>query len=113
MKIYLFFSFFIFLNFSLYSQANLLNARVPQDIGQLNEKQVESNDEEPLEYGFIDDRAILWSKTVWEIMVFNQTYDYKYYYNFPRYGKKKAVCPSCTIRIKNKYYHNSEVIEPS
>ena len=30
-----------------------------------------------------------------------------------RYGKKKAVCPSCTIRIKNKYYHNTEVIEPS
>ena len=50
---------------------------------------------------------------VWEVMVFNQTMDYKYYHNFPRYGKKKAVCPSCTIRIKNKYYHNSEVLDPS
>ena len=63
-----------FLNFSLYSQANLLNARVPQDIGQLNEKQVESNDEEPLEYGFIDDRDILWSKTVWEIIDLDEIY---------------------------------------
>ena len=34
-------------------------------------------------------------KTVWEVMVFNQTLDYKYYQNFPRYGKKKGVCPSC------------------
>jgi len=80
MKIYLFFSFFIFLNFSLYSQANLLNARVPQDIGQLNEKQVESNDEEPLEYGFIDDRDILWSKTVWEIIDLDERINFPYYY---------------------------------
>ena len=53
MKIYLLFLSFILFNLSLHSQANLLNARVPQDIGQLNEKQVESNDEEPLEYGFM------------------------------------------------------------
>ena len=50
----------------LFSQANLLNARVPQDVGQLNEKQIASNDEEPLAYGYVDDRDILWSKTVWE-----------------------------------------------
>tara|TARA_B100000767_G_scaffold270164_1_gene293306 strand:- start:906 stop:1187 length:282 start_codon:yes stop_codon:yes gene_type:complete len=52
-------------------------------------------------------------KAVWEIMVFNQTVDYKYYHNFPRYGKKRGVCPSCAIRTKNKYYHNSEVLDPS
>jgi hypothetical protein len=46
-------------------------------------------------------------------MVFNQTVDYKYYHNFPRYGKKRGVCPSCAIRTKNKYYHNSEVLDPS
>ena len=51
-------------------------------------------------------------KVVWEIMVFNKTIDYKYYYNFPRYVKKRGVCPSCKIRIKNKYYHNSEVQDP-
>ena len=68
MKIYLVLLFLIIFNFRLHSQANLLNARVPQDIGQLNEKQVVSNDEEPLKYGFIDDRDVLWSKTVWEII---------------------------------------------
>ena len=52
-------------------------------------------------------------RVVWEVMVFNQTIDYKYYHNFPRYGKKKSVCPSCSIRIKNKYYHNSEVLDPT
>ena len=50
-------------------------------------------------------------KAVWEIMVFNKTIDYKYYHNFPDMVKR-AVCPSCTIRIRNKYYHNAEVQDP-
>ena len=49
---------------------------------------------------------------VWEIMVFNQTKEYKYYHNFPKFGKKKGVCYSCVVRIKNKYYHNTEVVNP-
>ena len=51
-------------------------------------------------------------KVVWEIMTYNQTVEYKYYHNFPRFGKSKSVCPSCSIRIKNKYYHNQEVLDP-
>ena len=80
MKIYLYFSIFVFSSLGLYSQANLLNARVPQDVGQLNEKQIVANDEEPLEYGFIDDRDILWSKTVWEIIDLDERINFPYYY---------------------------------
>ena len=80
MKIYLFFSIFVFSSLGLYSQANLLNARVPQDVGQLNEKQIVANDEEPLEYGFKDDRDILWSKTVWEIIDLDERINFPYYY---------------------------------
>ena len=50
---------------------------------------------------------------VWEVRNYNQTTEYKYYRNFPRYGKKKSVCPSCTIRTKNKYYANHKVVEPA
>ena len=64
----------------LFSQANLLNARVPQDVGQLNEKQIASNDEEPLAYGFVDDRDILWSKTVWERIDLDERVNFPYYY---------------------------------
>ena len=48
---------------SIYGQANLLNARVPQDVGELNDQQSEANDETPLAYGFVDDRDVMWSKT--------------------------------------------------
>ena len=37
-----------------------------------------------------DLRACPVCSAVWEVMVFNQTVDYKYYHNFPRYGKKKG-----------------------
>ena len=64
----------------LNAQANLLNARVPQDIGKLTEYQVESNDVTPLAYGYVDDRDILWSKTIWEIIDLNERVNFPYYY---------------------------------
>jgi gliding motility associated protien GldN len=65
---------------TLWGQANLLNARVPQEVGQLNEAQLAANDEEPLAYGYIDDRDVLWSKTVWELIDLKERINFPYYY---------------------------------
>lgn len=65
---------------SINAQANLLNARVPQDIGALNDQQKEANDEKPLAYGFVDDRDVLWSKTVWEVIDLDERVNFPYYY---------------------------------
>lgn len=62
------------------SQANLLNARVPQEVGKLNEQQIAANDEAPLAYGYIDDRDVLWSKTVWEKIDLDERINFPYYY---------------------------------
>ncbi|MGC6423118.1 MAG: gliding motility protein GldN [Flavobacteriaceae bacterium] len=67
-------------NNTVLAQANLLNARVPQDIGKLTEYQVESNDVTPLAYGYVDDRDVLWSKTIWEIIDLNERVNFPYYY---------------------------------
>lgn len=76
------FSIILLLAFTLTvnAQANLLNSRVPQEVGKLNEKQIKANDEEPLSYGFIDDRDVLWSKTIWEIIDLNERINFPYYY---------------------------------
>jgi gliding motility associated protien GldN len=66
--------------YSTYAQANLLNARVPQEIGDLNEQQIEANDETPLAYGFVDDRDVMWSKTVWEVIDLDERVNFPYYY---------------------------------
>ena len=61
-------------------QANLLNARVPQEVGNLNDQQMEANDEKPLAYGFVDDRDLMWSKTVWEVIDLDERVNFPYYY---------------------------------
>lgn len=64
----------------LAAQSNLLNARVPQDVAELNEAQIAANDESPLAYGYVDDRDVLWSKTIWEIIDLDERINYPFYY---------------------------------
>ena len=64
----------------LLAQANLLNAKVPQEVGIQNEQQVKADNNDPIEYGFIDDRDILWSKTVWETINLDERINFPYYY---------------------------------
>ncbi len=62
------------------AQANLLNARVPQEVGKLNEQQIAANDEDPLPYGYIDDRDVLWSKTIWERIDLDERINFPFYF---------------------------------
>ncbi|MGB0376853.1 MAG: gliding motility protein GldN [Flavobacteriaceae bacterium] len=78
---YLLTVFFLLLgSLGLHAQANLLNSRVPQEVGQLNEQQIEANDESPLAYGYVDDRDVLWSKTIWEIVDLDERINFPFYY---------------------------------
>ena len=61
-------------------QANLLNAKVPTEIGELTEVQIASNDNTPVAYGFVDDRDVLWSKTIWEIIDLDERINFLLYY---------------------------------
>ena len=70
----------VLLSKQMQAQVNLLNSRVPQDIGKLTEYQKESNDITPLAYGYVDDRDVLWSKTIWEIIDLNERVNFPYYY---------------------------------
>ena len=60
----LYIAFFMLLSFGLYGQSNILNASVPEQIGVKNIDQLQSDLDSYLEYEFIDDRDILWSKIV-------------------------------------------------
>ena len=63
-----------------FAQANLLNAKVPQEIGIPNEQQLEADDETPIAYGFIEDRDVMWSKTIWEKIDLDERINFPYYY---------------------------------
>jgi|TARA_B110000240_G_C13483289_1_gene446264 gliding motility associated protien GldN len=64
----------------IFAQANLLNAKVPQEVGMLNEQQLALEKSSPIAYGFVDDRDVLWSKTVWETIDLNERINFPYYY---------------------------------
>ncbi|RDY59333.1 gliding motility protein GldN [Flagellimonas nanhaiensis] len=65
---------------SMMAQANILNAKLPDDIGKKTEAQIEQDNDAPLEYGYVDDRDILWSKTVWETIDLDERVNFPLYY---------------------------------
>ena len=63
------------------AQANLLNATSPEQIGIKTEQQMAAdNNDNPLEYGYVDDRDLLWSKVVWEYIDLNERINLPLYY---------------------------------
>jgi gliding motility associated protien GldN len=63
-----------------YAQSNLLNAKNPSNIGVKTDQQLAVDNDKPLEYGYIDDRDILWSKVVWEFIDLNERINLPMYY---------------------------------
>lgn len=65
---------------SLQAQLNILNAKTPDEIGQKTEAQITYDNDNPLPYGYVDDRDILWSKTTWEIIDLDERVNFPLYY---------------------------------
>ncbi|WP_127845192.1 type IX secretion system ring subunit PorN/GldN [Psychroflexus aestuariivivens] len=72
--------FFLAAAFSASAQSNILNAEKPEDVGVLTEDQEKYDDDEPLEYGYVGDRDVLWSKVVWEKIDLNQKVNFPLLY---------------------------------
>ena len=62
------------------AQANILNAKKPDEIGVRTQEQKDIDNDAPLDYGYVDDRDILWSKTVWEIIDLDERVNFPMYY---------------------------------
>ena len=65
---------------SMVAQANILNAKKPEEIGKKTAAQKAKDNDIPLKYGYVDDRDILWSKTVWEIIDLDERVNFPLYY---------------------------------
>lgn len=90
-----------FLPISLLAQANILNAKKPEDVGKKTEEQVAADDDEPLEYGYVDDRDILWSKTVWETIDLDERVNFPLYYPTDTIGIGKDRRSLYHVLMKN------------
>lgn len=65
---------------SLQAQLNILNAKSPEEIGLKTDAQIAYDNDNPLPYGYVDDRDILWSKTTWEIIDLDERVNFPLYY---------------------------------
>ena len=65
---------------SMFAQANILNAKDPEQIGVRTAEQKEVDNDKPLEYGYVDDRDILFSKMTWEKIVLDERSNFPLYY---------------------------------
>jgi len=97
--------------FTMSAQANILNARTPQEVGKKTEAQLALDNDEPLEYGYVDDRDILFSKMTWEKIVLDERVNFPLYFpvDTNNIGKERRSLFHTLIagvqdgRIKNVY----------
>jgi len=64
----------------LNAQANILNAKDPEEIGVRTEEQKALDNDKPLEYGYVDDRDIMFAKMTWEKVVLDERVNFPLYY---------------------------------
>lgn len=65
---------------SMTAQTNILNAKIPEEIGLKTEAQMLLDNDTPLEYGYVDDRDILFSKMTWEKVVLDERVNFPLLY---------------------------------
>ena len=68
----LIFLFCVLFSLTAFSQANILNASNPSEIGIQNYDQKQSDNDSFLQFDYIDERDILWSKIVYEKIDLNE-----------------------------------------
>ncbi len=62
------------------AQSNLLNAKSPSEIGKKTAAQEESDNDKPLQYGYVHDRDVLMGKMVWEIIDLDERINFPLYF---------------------------------
>ncbi|MFL9830574.1 gliding motility protein GldN [Flavobacterium sp. ARAG 55.4] len=63
-----------------YAQSNLLNAKIPEEIGLKTPAQLISDNDKPLTYGYVHDRDVLMGKMVWEIIDLSEKINFPLYF---------------------------------
>lgn len=80
LRFFIAFTSSLFVSASVLAQANLLNSTEPEEIGLKTEAQILNDNDKPLEYGYVDDRDVLWAKTTWEIIDLDERINFPLYY---------------------------------
>ncbi|MBC7748977.1 MAG: gliding motility protein GldN [Methylotenera sp.] len=67
-------------SFASVAQSNLLNAKIPEEIGLKTAAQLDADNDKPLAYGYVHDRDVLMGKTTWEIIDLSEKINFALYF---------------------------------
>ena len=90
------------------AQSNLLNSKTPEEYRALAQNTPE--DEQPLPYGYVDDRDILWSKTVWEVIDLDERINFPLYYPVDTVALDASRRSLYDVLVKNIKNGNLEAV---
>ncbi|MBL7472964.1 type IX secretion system ring subunit PorN/GldN [Robertkochia sediminum] len=103
----------LFISGTSMAQANLLNAKTPEMVGVKTAEQIEADNDAPLPYGYVDDRDILWSKTVWERIDLDERVNFPFYYPIDTVGIGKDRRSLYDVMMKNVRLGNIDLYADS
>jgi gliding motility associated protien GldN len=103
----------LFISGTSMAQANLLNAKTPEMVGVKTAEQIEADNDAPLPYGYVDDRDILWSKTVWERLDLDERVNFPFYYPIDTVGIGKDRRSLYDVIMKNVRLGNIDLYADS
>ena len=72
--------FLFFMPLVIFSQTNILNAKSPDEIGLTPIDDELYASQEPLDYGFISEKDVLYSKTIWEEINLDERVNFPLYF---------------------------------
>ncbi len=80
LKSFLYIGLSVFAANTMFAQANILSAKIPEEIGIKTQAQLLLDNDKPLEYGYVGDRDILFSKMTWEKVVLDERANFPLYF---------------------------------
>ena len=80
LKSFIYTGIMLFAANAMFAQANILNAKIPEEIGMKTEAELLLDNDQPLEYGYVGDRDILFSKMIWEKVVLDERVNFPLYF---------------------------------
>jgi gliding motility associated protien GldN len=80
MRNFLIIAISLFGGLASYAQSNLLNAKIPEEIGLKTPAQLISDNDKPLAYGYVHDRDVLMGRMVWEIIDLSEKINFPLYF---------------------------------
>lgn len=114
-------AFVLFSALSSYAQLNILNATKPEEIGKKSEAAIQAdNDDQPLPYGYVGERDILWAKTTWEEIDLNQRVNFPLLYPIDDVGQGRrplfdllvdAVTKDSIAAYRDSYFNQKMSVE--